>query len=92
MFGYGLFVASSVVQLALLSHLGPRFHTSMVYTQPVAYLLVLGIWTVALWSPAPEPVSPRAAPNMADAHPSLVARAERELQRANLGFRGAFRR
>ena len=92
MFGYGLFVANSVVQLSLLSHLGPRFHTFMVYTQPFAYVVVLGIWTAALWSLVPEPVSSRAALNLADAHPSLVSRAEQDLQRANLGFPGAFRR
>jgi hypothetical protein len=90
--GYGLFVANAIVQLSLVSHLGAWFQKLFWYTQPVAYLLVLGIWAVALWSPAPEPVSPGAALNMADPHPSLVARAEQELQRANLGFRGAFRR
>jgi hypothetical protein len=92
MIGYGLFVASSVVQLSLLTHLGVWFHTFMVYTQPFAYVVVLGIWTVALWSAAPEPVSPRAAPDLATDHPSLVAQAEQDLQRADLGFPGAFRR
>ncbi|HVM74644.1 MAG TPA: hypothetical protein VMT75_03305 [Candidatus Saccharimonadales bacterium] len=90
--GYGLFVASSIVQLSLLSHAGSWFQKLVWYTGPVAYDVVLGIWTVALWSPAPEPVSPRAALDLAGGHPSLVARAEQDLQRANLGFPGAFRR
>ena len=90
--GYGLFVANSIVQLSLLSHLGAWFQKLAWYTQPFSYLVVLGIWTVALWSAAPEPVSPRAAPDLATDHPSLVAQAEQDLQRADLGFPGAFRR
>ena len=89
--GYGLLVANSIVQLSLLSHLGVRFQALAWYTQPFAYLVVLGIWTVALWSPAPEP-SPRAALNLAADHPSLVARAKQDLPSADLGFPGAFRR
>jgi hypothetical protein len=92
-FGYGLFVANSIVQLSLLSHIGVWFHTLMVYTQPFSYLVVLAIWTAALWSPATEPVSPRAVLNLAvDDHPSLVARAKQDLHGVDLGFPGAFRR
>lgn len=93
MFGYGLFVANSIVQLSLLSHLGAWFHTLMLYTQPFSYLLVLGIWTAMLWSPAPEPVSPRAVLNLAvDDHSSLVARAKQDLHGVDVGLPGAFRR
>jgi len=91
--GYGLFVANVVVQLSLVSHLGPWFQKFFWYTQPFAYDIVLGIWAVALWSPAPEPVSSPAALNLAvDDHSSLVARTEQDLGRADLGFPGAFRR
>jgi|SRR5215475_5298886 len=91
--GYGLLVASHIVQLSLLSHLGSWFYKFTLYTQPFAYLVVLGIWTLALWSPAPEPISPRAALHLAiDDHPSLVARAQQDIPRADLGFPGAFHR
>jgi len=91
--GYGLFVANSIVQLSLLSHLGAWFHTLMLYTQPFSYLVVLGIWTAMLWSPAPEPISPRAVLNLAvDDHQSLVARAKEDLHGVDLGLPGAFRR
>jgi len=93
MFGYGLFVANSIVQLSLLSHLGLWFHTVMLYTQPFSYFVVLCIWTATLWSPAPEPVSPRAVLNLAvDDHPSLVARAKQDLHGVDVGLPGAFRR
>jgi len=91
--GYGLFVASAIVQLSLVSHLGAWFQKLFWYTQPFAYDLVLGVWTITLWSPAPEPVSSSAALNQAvDDHSSLVARTEQDLGRADLGFPGAFRR
>ncbi|HTZ32832.1 MAG TPA: hypothetical protein VMH31_10265 [Methylomirabilota bacterium] len=91
--GYGLFVANAIVQLSLVSHFGAWFQKLFWYTQPFSYLVVLGIWAVALWSPAPEPVSSPAALNLAvDDHSSLVARTEQDLGRADLGFPGAFRR
>ena len=91
--GYGLFVANAIVQLSLVSHFGDWFQKLFWYTQPFSYLVVLGIWAVALWSPAPEPVSSPAALKLAvNDHSSLVARTEQDLGRADLGFPGAFRR
>jgi hypothetical protein len=91
--GYGLFVANSIVQLSLLSHLGTWFHNLMLYLQPFSYLIVLCVWTVALWSRAPEPVSPRATLNLAvEDHPALIARAKQDLEGVDLGLPGGFRR
>lgn len=91
--GYGLFVANSIVQLSLLSHLGTWFHNLLLYLQPFSYLVVLCIWTVALWSPATEPISPGATLDRAvEDHPSLVARTKEDLQAVDLGLPGAFRR
>jgi len=87
--GYGLFVANAIVQLSLVSHLGAWSQKLFWYTQPFAYDIVLGIWVVALWSPAPEPVS---SPAAVHDHSSLVARAKEELPHPDLGFPGVSRR
>jgi hypothetical protein len=52
--GYGIFVASGVVQLALVSRWGPVAQSLWSYAQPFSYLMVLGIWVHALWSYAPS--------------------------------------
>jgi hypothetical protein len=68
--GYGLFVASGVIQLTLVSHYLSVLQTShfvnamltiWAYAQPTCYLLVLGVWVVALWSYRPAMASMRIA-------------------------------
>ncbi len=48
--GYGLFVGTSVVDLAVRAHF-PSFQPYWEIIQPVAFLLVLVVWTLTLWSP-----------------------------------------
>lgn len=91
--GYGLFVASSIVELSFLSYLGDSFQQAVVYLVPMSYLLVLGIWTVALWSPLREPNRSPASLEMAAAdHGQLVSRTREELQNIRLDLPGAVRR
>lgn len=91
--GYGLFVASRIVQLSLLSQLGSSFERIFLYLEPFAYLTVLCIWTVALWSPATEPAHSPSPLEIADAdHPALVSRTQQDLQNIQLGLPGAARR
>ena len=91
--GYGLFVASRIVQLSLLSLLGSSFERIFLYVEPFAYLIVLCIWTVALWSPVAEPSHSPSSLEIADAdHPSLVSRTQQDLQNIQLGLPGAARR
>ena len=54
--GYGFFLGTSVVHLTVRDYLGVTFQHAWAYIQPIAYLVVLAIWLVALWfySPAPE--------------------------------------
>ena len=51
--GYGLFVASGVVQLTVVSRLWTEAQDLWAFAQPICYLLVLGIWANALWSYRP---------------------------------------
>jgi hypothetical protein len=91
--GYTLFVANSIVQLSLLSHLGASFQRIVVYLQPFTYDLVLCIWVVALWRPGVAgevPAAHREVPG--GDHEALVSRARRELQGIRQGLPGAAHR
>lgn len=48
--GYGLFVATSVIDLTAADALGRTFHNAWVILQPLFYLAVLCIWCAYLWN------------------------------------------
>src|SRR5262249_42939357 len=52
-FGYGIFLATSVVNLAIRGSLGERFQLTWQFLQPSLYLLVLCIWNAGLWRYSP---------------------------------------
>jgi hypothetical protein len=56
--GYGLFIGTNVIILALRVLLGDSFQAAWLYVQPLSYLIVLCIWCITLWSynavPLPE--------------------------------------
>jgi hypothetical protein len=88
--GYGLFVASSVVQLSLLSYLGSSFHKIWHYLQPMSYLVFLVIWTAALWSPVPEEAQ-EAAELPPGGYSRLTRKTEEDLEKIRMGFGKAVR-
>ena len=90
--GYGLFVASSVVDLSLLSKLGSSFQGVHVYIQQLSYDLVLCLWIFALWSPVAEPSHSPSPLELAANHPALVTHARRKLEEIQLGLPGGARR
>lgn len=91
--GYGLYVAVSVVQLTLLTHLGNSFLRFVQYVHPFSYDLALCIWTVALWAPEKERnLTVVAEVAGSEDHATLVSRTQEELQQIRLGLRGAARR
>jgi hypothetical protein len=55
-FGYGLFIATSLADLALRSYPGPGAHAIWDAIQPFSYDVSLTIWMIALWSYHPNPV------------------------------------
>jgi hypothetical protein len=56
-YGYGLFIATSVVNLSLRGYLGDSFQGWAQYIQAVSYLLALTLWCGALWRYAQVPES-----------------------------------
>jgi hypothetical protein len=54
--GFGAYVGSSLVALALRAFLGPRFNSAWEILQSGSYLFALTVWMVALWSYYPQPV------------------------------------
>ncbi len=57
--GYGLYIGTSLISLAVRAYAGAWLATLWVFAQPISFTLSLLIWMVALWSyaanPAPEP-------------------------------------
>jgi hypothetical protein len=86
LFGYGLFIAMSIVQLTL-SYTWGDIQPFWPYLQPFSYLLVLGLWTSALWSAQPVPEGKRAR-QLEDDYEVLVASTRTQLRRtlARLGW------
>jgi len=54
--GYGLYVAASLLILALRSYAGPALEGAWEVIQPLAYVVCLSIWLYSLW--AYYPISP----------------------------------
>lgn len=71
-YGYGLFIATSVLHLTLRDYLGDSFQRFWLFIQPVCYLLVLLAWCATLWSYAPIP-EPATEPQLEADYESLVA-------------------
>ena len=80
-YGYSLFLVTSVVNLTLRYDLGDSFQRSWEYMQAFCYLFVLLVWCVALWSYAPIP-EPTTEPRLEANYESLVAATKRKLHLA----------
>ena len=55
MLGYGFFIGTAILNLTFRSYLGDEFQVWWQYLQPAAYVVVLLIWSVSLWSYQPNP-------------------------------------
>lgn len=87
-YGYGLFVLTSVVHLALREYLGDGFERSWEYIQPICYLVVLAVWCATLWSYAPVP-EPATEPHLEADYQSLIAASKRKIHSARNSLRKA---
>jgi hypothetical protein len=79
--GYGLFLATSVVNLMLRDEIGNSFQHAWEYIQPLSYLLVLVVWCATLWSYSPNPV-PASEPRLEAHYASLVSATKRRVHSA----------
>src|SRR5215470_6979112 len=52
-FGYGIFLATSVVNLAMRGQIGERFQLTWQVLQPSLYIVVLTVWSAGVWSYVP---------------------------------------
>ncbi|MGB7844031.1 MAG: hypothetical protein WBL63_00320, partial [Candidatus Acidiferrum sp.] len=87
LWGYGLFIAASIVQFTVWHYTWADIARFWSYAQPVSYLLVLGIWVGALWSAHPVPkLDPEV--QLENDYEELVASTRSQLQRtlARLGW------
>ena len=80
-YGFSVFVGTSVIHLTLRDNLGDSFQHLWEYIQPVAYLLVLAIWCVTLWSYATAP-EPEMEPHLEVDYQSLVRATRKQLSSA----------
>jgi hypothetical protein len=71
--GYGLYVATSLVTLAVRAYAGAWLMTIWVYAQAVSFVISLFIWLIALWSYAPN-LSPGSDIRLEADYEALVAR------------------
>ena len=80
-YGYGLFVVTSVVNLTLRDYLGDSLQHWAQYIQTVCYLLVLWVWCRTLWAYAPVP-EPELEPTIEVDYQSLVRTTREKLSSA----------
>jgi hypothetical protein len=74
--GMGIYVGVSVITLALLQFVGPRFESSWKLLQSSSYLFALAVWTAAFWSYSPDP--PPDTPNVPSSDYQALAGHTRE--------------
>lgn len=78
MIGYSFYLALNVVNLAFLFQNGDE--PLLLRLDPITYVIALGIWCIALWSPYPEPVQPSETRIETD-YEALAARTRQALGR-----------
>jgi hypothetical protein len=90
LYGYGVFLGTSVLQLTLMVKLGQQFHGFWGYLRSGAYLLVLLTWTIGLWT---YQETPKAAHKITldEDYKMLVAGTRRRFQKTRLALGKAVR-
>jgi hypothetical protein len=82
-YGYGLFLVTSLTGLMLRNSLGQRFQVVWQYLQPASYLVVLIVWCWSLWSYAPVP-QPAQEPRLESDYEALLAGTRQKLHVARV--------
>jgi hypothetical protein len=71
LFGYGVFISTSVLNLTLRAFFGSSFQAIWANLQPPCYLAVLVIWSISLWNYQEAPI-PSAEPRVETDYEQLV--------------------
>jgi len=74
--GYGLFIGTNVMNLALRSYVGSGYHPVWEFVKSYSYVASVVVWTVTLWSYQPNPI------------PELPTRVESDYETLALRTRG----
>jgi len=90
MLGYGLFIGTNVITLALRVLLGDAFQDAWHYLQPLSYNAMLCIWCITLGSYKPVPI-PKTEPSIEQDYQVLVAATSKGLVQARTYVRKAMR-
>lgn len=87
LFGYGLFIAMSTIQLTVMSYAWGTVQHYWSYVQPASYLVVLAIWARELWAAHPVPGAERITRRESD-YETLMATTGSQLHkvRTRLGW------
>jgi hypothetical protein len=72
-FGYGLYIVTSLMALAARSYAGARFTMVWAVVQPLSYVISLVVWAGALWSYEPNP-SPSPGIRLDDDYEALASK------------------
>lgn len=88
--GYGLYIFSSLVSLAVRAYAGPSFTKIWSVAQPLSFDATLVIWLVALWSYCPNPVPDSNIPLEQD-YEALVTKTRSMIEAIRSHFRKAAR-
>ena len=88
LFGYGLFLGVNILNLTLMRRFGAEVQALASYVQSLTYVVVLGVWTVLLWSRSTEP----AAGTLSDPYPEVLGQTNRRLEKNRSYVRGALGR
>lgn len=83
--GLGIYVAVAIVNMALNIQFGDKYTSVYTEAQSVAYLVTLGVWAVAMWSPANVRSSPPNAQLEAD-YDAMVAKTRERLKALRSNF------
>jgi hypothetical protein len=76
--GYGIYIATSLLTLAVRSYAGVQFNGAWNIIQPSSFDLTQLTWTVALWSYHPNPV-PDSSIHLEEDYEAMAARTKRAL-------------
>ncbi len=71
--GYGLYILTSLISLAVRAYAGPSFDAVWNVVQPLSFDTSLLIWVVALWSYCPNP-APDSSIHLGEDYEALVAK------------------